>query len=263
MMNIVCEINPPKASIDRRCAGLFVRDADGVIYVTHSGKIGGGRKGIGKSAFLSNYRGARETVGWPDGSDSEVIVIGRIDGARLAAQVADFIREVQRFKASVAGGGKPTVDQEPRSTEPVEPQFSKEFSGTRRGYRVSSKIEAHCDHGVIVNALVSALQKLGGFAVANDRNRDLYIHGRGGEMKVLFEVKTDVTSGTIYQAIGQLLYHSAVQTPPPALVMVLPTAPQLATGRVFEQLGINVLVFGWKDRRPTFSNLSEAVGGIK
>src|SRR2546426_6326116 len=51
----------PKEGINRRCAGLFVRDDDdGAIYFTHSGKVGGGREGVGKSAFLSNYRGARD-----------------------------------------------------------------------------------------------------------------------------------------------------------------------------------------------------------
>ena len=91
-LSIACELNPPEKDINRQCAGLFLRDTEGIIYVAHSGKIGGGRKGIGKSAFLSTYRGARESVTWPDGTESEVIVIGRVDGDRLPAQVANFTR---------------------------------------------------------------------------------------------------------------------------------------------------------------------------
>jgi hypothetical protein len=257
MLNIVCEINPPKKNYNRRCAGLFVRDMDGTIYLTHSGKIGGGRKGIGKSAFLSNYRGARETVAWPDGKKSEVIVIGRIDGKRLAAQVANFVREVQRFKTS-AGRGEPPAEAQQEPTPPVKPEFNEEFSGQRRGYLVRSIIEANCDHGPIVSALARALQAIG-FKVANDKNRDLYVAGRNGEMKALFEAKTDVSTGTIYQAIGQLLYHSASQNPPPTLVMVLPATPAAITKRVLERLQIKVLVFGWQEHQPTFNNLTEII----
>ena len=47
MVGLTCEINPPMEGINRRCAGLFARDADGAVYLTHSGKVGGGRRGIG------------------------------------------------------------------------------------------------------------------------------------------------------------------------------------------------------------------------
>jgi len=259
MMNIICEINPPKEGINRRCAGLFVRDTDGIIYFTHSGKIGGGREGIGKSAFLSNYRGTRETVVWPNGKESEVIVLGRIDGERFAVQIANFIREVQRFKATVAGGGESVVGTEqPPLSSPAEPQFNQEFSGQRRGYRARSEIEARCDHGLIVNALASALQAMG-LEVANDQNRDLYVPACNGHMKTLFEAKTDVTTSTIYQAIGQLLYHSVTQISPPKLVMVLPATSDVATKRVLDRLQIRVLVFDWQNQQPVFRNLNNII----
>src|SRR5258706_8626207 len=55
LLSITCEINPPKEGIDRRCAGLFVRDESGEVFLAHSGKVGGGRAGIGKGAFLENW----------------------------------------------------------------------------------------------------------------------------------------------------------------------------------------------------------------
>ncbi len=259
MLNIVCEVNPPDDGINRRCAGLFVSDTASAVYLTHSGKIGGGRKGIGKSAFLSHYRGARETVAWPDGNETEVIVIGRVDGDRLVAQVANFIHEVQRFKTAAAGGGESPKSAEQQSAPPAEPQFNQEFSGQRRGYRVPSEIESRCDHGLIINALANALQAVG-LAVANDQNRDLYVPSRNGRVQTLFEAKADITTSTIYQAIGQLLYHSATQTPSPTLVMVLPGTPDATTKRVLERLQIKVLTFDWQDQQPAFRNLSEVVG---
>lgn len=47
--SITVELNPRKGGIQRRTAGLFLRDK-GQVLVGHSGKIGGGRKGIGKGA---------------------------------------------------------------------------------------------------------------------------------------------------------------------------------------------------------------------
>src|SRR5436309_1681201 len=55
LLSITCEINPPKIGIDRRCAGLFVKDERRNIFLAHSGKVGGGRAGIGKTAFLNHW----------------------------------------------------------------------------------------------------------------------------------------------------------------------------------------------------------------
>ena len=55
-LNITCEINMPKEGINRRCAGLFIRDVtNNAVYLTHSGKLGGGKSGVGKSEFWANY----------------------------------------------------------------------------------------------------------------------------------------------------------------------------------------------------------------
>jgi hypothetical protein len=73
------------------------------------------------------------------------------------------------------------------------------------------------------------------------------------------KAKTDVTTSTVYQVIGQSLYHSATQTPAPELVMVLPAAPDATTKRVLDRLNIKVLVFRWQEQQPVFCNLAEAV----
>ena len=50
-LTITVETNPPVQGVNRRCAGVFLRDEHGNFYIAHSGKVGGGRKGIGKKAF--------------------------------------------------------------------------------------------------------------------------------------------------------------------------------------------------------------------
>lgn len=260
MLGITCEVNPPKEGINRRCAGIFVRDdADGAIYFAHSGKLGGGRAGIGKSAFRTHYRGAWETIEWPDGHESDAVFIGRIDAERFAAQVANFIQEVERFKASATGRAAASYSSAPSTNgSPEEPQFNPEFSGQRRGYRPPSEIETRCDHGLIVNALAAAL-RASGRQVGNDQNRDLFIPATSGRIQVLFEAKTEISTSTIYQAIGQLLYHTAHQSPPPRKVLVVPSRPNDATQRVLDGLGIETLVFDWQGVVPVFQNLNAVI----
>jgi hypothetical protein len=48
-LEITCEINPPTEGIDRHCGGVFLKDIRSGFYLAHSGRVGGGRKGIGKT----------------------------------------------------------------------------------------------------------------------------------------------------------------------------------------------------------------------
>ncbi len=97
-LTIVCEINPPLEGINRRCAGFFVEGDDGCTNVAHSGKIGGGKPGIGKQAFERSYSGTWQTVRWPDGVRTRAVVIGAVDGENLPAEIRDFILQVQQIK---------------------------------------------------------------------------------------------------------------------------------------------------------------------
>src|SRR4030067_3014964 len=81
---IIAEVNPPLRGINRRCAGLFARDGKGKVFLAHSGKIGGGKEGSGKNTLENLYRGGNwQTISWPDGLDTEAIVIGRVDSKLL------------------------------------------------------------------------------------------------------------------------------------------------------------------------------------
>jgi hypothetical protein len=103
-LNITCEINIPCQGSDRRGAGALVKDEMGRVYLTHSGKVGGGRPGIGKEAFLAFYHGAqRRKVLWPDGERTEVIVVARVADPHLAAGIARFVHQVAAFKSHVTG----------------------------------------------------------------------------------------------------------------------------------------------------------------
>jgi len=249
MLDIVMECNSPLKGVNRRCAGAFLK-AGQQVFVAHSGKIGGGRKGIGKSSFVESYpHGNWQIVEWPDEVLTEMVIIGRINSKRLPKQLAHIVREVEKFKSSVTSGGKRSNQTIPRST------FSPEFAGQRRSYRVARDIESSCDHGLVVNLLKRCLKRRGIKMLANDRARDLYILSKGQRIRILFEVKTDLSTSSIYQGIGQLIYHGASAEKSPHRILVLPGEPTAETQKVLAQIGIEVLRYKWEDGNAVFQNL--------
>ena len=247
-LSITCEINPPW-EVDRRYAGVFLRDVRGTVYIGHSGKIGGPRPGVNKSTFMEHYRGDNwGTVAWPKGKKTEVVVIGALDDKDLPALVAEFVREVKRIKDLVSGKPKP----------PVKPSFTPEFSGPRKRYRHKGEIASRCDHSLVVSELARQVERLG-LAVANDRERDLLVYTGSGKLKILFEVKTDLTTSSVYQAVGQLMIHGATEKPVPKRVMVLPGKARGRARSALDRLGIVVLSYKWGNGKPTFPGLSKVV----
>jgi hypothetical protein len=71
----------------------------------HSGKVGGGRKGIGKKAFEAFTHFATWTdVVWPDGERTEYRIISRLNSLDLQERTAEFVHEVAQFKATAVSG---------------------------------------------------------------------------------------------------------------------------------------------------------------
>lgn len=93
--NIIVEINFPCSGIDRRVAGVFVKDNNRVL-VCHRGRIGGGRPDIGFGAFWRQYAGETITV---DGE--RFALIGDIDSEDFPERVKNFIIEVDRIKSLI------------------------------------------------------------------------------------------------------------------------------------------------------------------
>ncbi len=94
---IVAEINPPKSDINRRVSGLFLNDAEGSVHMAHRGRVGGGRKGIGLSAFREWYPYPFATVD-DGGAKASVIMIGGLQDNDFIEKLAEFNRHVAAFK---------------------------------------------------------------------------------------------------------------------------------------------------------------------
>ena len=225
-----------------------MRDSQNQIFLAHSGKVGGGRKGIGKLGFLNFYQGTLESVRWPDGRETELIPIGQIDDKHLPEQIAHFVYEVRQFKEG-------TSSQKGRLSPILLPHsFRPEFSGQRKGYKTSGTIISWCDHGLIISALAAELEKRK-LKYGNDHPRDLYIVSDDGAIKVLFEAKTDVATSSVYGAVGQLMLHGAAESVAIERVLVLPQAPKPETRSALAKLGIKVLTYARRKKGFSFRNL--------
>ncbi|HEX7711880.1 MAG TPA: hypothetical protein VF418_13185 [Sphingomonadaceae bacterium] len=102
---ITVEVNIPTTSNSARVAGFFAREpVTGDVYLMHDGSIGGGKAGVGRSAFLSWSKATLEDVGRDDGDDRAGIIIGRVDSDDIAGRLWRFVQLVKGFKDAVARG---------------------------------------------------------------------------------------------------------------------------------------------------------------
>lgn len=113
-------------------------------------------------------------------------------------------------------------------------------------------------HGIIVNALAEEL-KGKGFLIANDNNRDLFIHNAEKEIKAIFEIKTTSTTQSIYSAVGQLLIYSIPTLVQAGLFIVLPDLLNEKIKARLSSLGINPIYYNWYNEKPLFHDLPKAL----
>jgi 5-methylcytosine-specific restriction protein A len=100
--SITVEINSPFSGENGRVAGLFARGDDGSIYLLHRGKVGGGKLGVGKQAFLEWSKLTLTSVQLPGGGTIEAILIGKLNSHSLSSDVARFVYAVANFKATIS-----------------------------------------------------------------------------------------------------------------------------------------------------------------
>jgi hypothetical protein len=252
--SIVVELNPPKSGVDRRTAGLFLTH-DRHVFVGHSGRIGGGRKGIGKRTFLNWYDGPLTEVDWLDGRRDSVIVIGRLGSEELPSQIARFVDRVAAFKS---GARLPTTGAGNSGGSDV--FFTPEFRG-KVTYKGRQTIDARFSHGHVVDALAKLVGKRVRFG--NDRNRDLFCVTKTGAVRALFEVKTGLTTSEVYAGVGQLMVHSAAHGDSVRRFLVLPAEPKDKLQAALKRLGIGVLKYDLERGRVRFHRAADVLRWLK
>lgn len=206
-LEISVQINTAYQGRNDNVAGFFARDNNtGSIYLMHSGRVGGGKTGVGKTSFLawSNHRVIN--VVDSSGDIREGLLVMPIEGVAASRSVVRYIDTIVNFKRAVRNGEIDTPEFK-RKKKALD-DFYSESRGRRKGQR-SGKIDYLSRHGEIVDALhswrrSSALPK-GGRLVKNVLI-DLGVEVSHALIEV-FEVKTSAARSDVYAAIGQLMVH--------------------------------------------------------
>lgn len=256
---ILCEINFPIQGVNRQVSGAVATDGTGQVVLLHRGRIGGGKAGAGRDLFWSNFDGSSDWVADGD-RPARMAVVAHLQSPRLLRQIQFFVHEVDRIKDLARSRVIP--DELPSrpliadsgSDEFQFQQLGDEFWGDRR-YTLKQRIEAKCDHGLIVKALSENLVSLG-YTVGKDRERDLYV--RSGEKTTsLFEVKPCADRDSLFRAIGQLLVYRDGMPGQPQPFLVAPDDLDPRPRELLKRLAINVIGFQWRDGIPVFPTIRD------
>ncbi|MGH7381119.1 MAG: hypothetical protein ACREKR_02685 [Candidatus Methylomirabilales bacterium] len=242
-LQISVEINTPYEGRNDRVAGFFARDNDtGSTYLLHSGRVGGGRKGVGKRKFLAwSDQRLRDVVDSSGGILHGVLVMP-IEGTATTRSVVRYIDTIARFKQAVRAGE--TDSREFQRKQKLFDDFYPESRGRRKGKR-SGEIDYLSRHGDIVDALYTwrrsrAVQK--GCRLVKNALIDLGV-AVGRELVEVYEVKSATARSDVYSAIGQLMVHG--NAPDCRRVIVLPKGEPIAVdlADALKRLGILLLKF--------------------
>lgn len=207
---ITAEINTPFNGRNDMVAGFFARhNQSGRIYLFHSGRVGGGAKGVGMKKFLAWSALKPEPVFDSDGKPRYGIVVMPIDGAGATQSAKTYVQRIVEFKEAVRAG---TVDSpEVRERERLLHDYYSEPSGRRTGRRRAAVIDYVSRHGEVVEALAQWRKDEGlrsGEKLVKNVLVDLGVK-RSGALAEVYEVKTSAGRGDVYTAIGQLTVHAA------------------------------------------------------
>jgi hypothetical protein len=238
---ITVEINIAVESNSKQVAAFFAEDTEtGEIYLLHSGKIGGGRPGVGKTSFLV---WSRETLTDATERGEQLrsgIVIGKLGAPDLIDRIWKFVQTVHSFKeAAVAGLLNSSGFQ--RQVQEFE-RYNREFSGKKRGV-FGGAFEYITYHGDVVQKLYEERDERRGpdEEIYNSTLIDLFVK-RSGSLSEVYEVKTGCDRQSLYTAIGQLMTHA---NGPIAKFLVIPSSEDVPTdlGKAIADLAITIRRF--------------------
>ena len=248
IVSIITEINFPFAGIDRKTGGAFARDAWGNIFVIHRGKIGGGKKGVGKSLFEHNYRGVWSFM--EDGNCiTQVAVIGVLNSPRLALQTAHFVKKIEMLKSAAVPSSQMEINF-------PEVTFREDLVGSLPSSE-EPDFDAQCDHDLVISNL-AALLKRWKFKTGNDSSHELFLVERSGNRKShVFKVLTAAHEKNILAAAAKLLLQTTSDPSNPIPILIMPEGKMITYTQMLQKIGITVIGFCLEDDRIIFHDLGK------
>jgi hypothetical protein len=248
VLSIASEINFPWAQIDRKTGGAFAEDAWGNVFVIHRGKIGGGRKGVGKSLFEHNYRGIWSFMEDGD-SISQVAVIGNLKSSRFALQVAQFVKKIEIMKLSAAASTQTEMNFS-------EITFREDLIGSAIP-SAEDEIVSACDHDLVVSELAALIQRQK-IKIGNDTESELFaVDTSENRISHIFEIVTDTKEKNMLAAAAKLILQTSAAAVNPLPVIVLPEEKMIHYEQELKRINISVIGFRWQDEKVIFSGLEK------
>ena len=225
-VSITVEINIAFKGHSNQAAGFFARDPKSqLVYFLHSGRVGGGTKGVGKDSLLAWATIAKQPLIEVVDSKGRIrrgLIVMPIEGKAAIRSAIRYVDLVREFKIVARNG----FTAEFRRREREFKAYFAEGRGRRRRPR-SGAIDYVSRHGEIVDALnswrVSQPMPKNSQIVKNVLI-DLGV-AVGDNLVELFEVKPNAARSDAYSAIGQLLVHA--RTPRCRRVFVISEADTL------------------------------------
>ena len=232
--SITCEINLPRIA-DRKVAGIIAVDEAGALYLAHSGRMGGTRLGQRKAGFREFLAdGVCRRLTWPDGEETEALIVAPLDSPRLTRLLGQFVDAVRHFKA----GDPPTA----RTGLCVEPALADSAS-------------AACDRRLVDVALHEELAKRGLFGPTDD-----LFSLRGERPQPLFALVADGRPEELVMAVGSLSLASARGGPDVRPILVAPATLSDRDDAALQALPFACVRFRWRGARAVFDGLDDALG---
>lgn len=250
-LQISVEINTAYEGRNDQVAGFFARDNDtGSIYLLHSGRVGGGTRGVGKAAFLAWSNQRPIEVVDSSGGIREGVLVMPIEGVAASRSAVRYIDIIDRFKKAVRAGDLESSEFQSKKKELDD--FFSESRGRRKGKR-AVEIDYLSRHGDVVDALYSwrnSNQLPKGGRLVKNVLIDMGV-AVADELVEVFEVKTSTARTDVYTAIGQLMVHGTSDKC--RRVIVLPEIEPLASDLkdALERLNIELLKFKLDEKAAT------------
>lgn len=241
-VDITVEVNVPYEGRSGSVAGYFAREtSSGNVYLMHSGRVGGGTKGISKDHFLAFSDLSPTTVVDALGRLRQGLFVMPVEGASATASAIRYVDTISHFKAAVREGA--LRNQAFESKLKAVRDYYAEARGRRRGQR-SGRIDYVTRHGEIIDTLRN-------WRIASGLPRDARIVknvfidlgvATDGDLFELYEVKPTCARTDLYVAIGQLCVHAPKRC---KRFLVLPQSDSIADDirEAIEALGIKLIFF--------------------
>jgi hypothetical protein len=224
--SITCEINLPRAGADRKVAGIIAADDAGAFYLAHSGRL----SKSGFREFLAD--GVWRSVQWPDGEETEALVVAPLDSPRLTRLLGRFVDSVRRFKEGETPPSQPTLCVEPS---------------------VRGSAGAACDRSLVDLSLHEELSKRGLFGGTLD-----LFSLRGERPQPLFALIADGQPEELALAVGSLSLAAARGGSDVRPILIAPAELAEQEGAL-GSLPFACVRYRWRGARAVFDGLDDAL----